>query len=409
MRIEPALALVLLLAAGGGDAVGLAAEPAPEPPPFGESVDVRIVNVDVYVLGRDGRPITGLEAADFELSEDGRRVQITNFSELVDLQAAPAPERQEAPAPSAAPEAPATGSGPITVALYFDDLFLRPPSRARAVEQLRKFLPGAVRPDDALVVFTGARAVSGRHTGRELEELLRGLEKPDSSALRRELAWRSTVEAMRRIFDTEGCDHRLEAMADSYAAQAEADVRAALSSLTDAVTQLGALPGPKSLFYVSDGIPTRPGEELGILIADWCNSAPRIPGRELAPALRTVGAIANARRVTLFAFEAGGLRGATGASAEFSQNIVSLAADRARIANQQDSLTGLAAETGGLAVLNANDLAPGFARVAQALRNHYSLGFSPRANRDGKEHRLEVKLRQRIPGAQLRFRQSYRG
>jgi len=260
-----------------------------------------------------------------------------------------------------------------------------------------------------LVVFTASHAISGRHAAGELEALLRGLEKPDSSALRREIEWRSTVETMRRVFDTEGCDHKLESLADAYAAQLEADARGALSSLTDAVNQLGALPGQKSLFYISDGIPTRPGEDLGVLIADWCNSIPRIPLRELAPTLRTAGAVANARRVTLFTFEAGGVKGSTGSSAAFAQNIVSLAADRVRIENQQDSLTSLASETGGLAVLNANDLAPSFARVAQALRNHYSLGFSPRAKDDGKEHRIKVKLAKRIPGAQVRFRQSYRG
>ncbi len=122
-----------------------------------------------------------------------------------------------------------------------------------------------------------------------------------------------------------------------------------------------------------------------------------------------MGALANAGRVTLFSFEAGGLQGTTGASTDFAQNIVSLSADRMRIANQQDSLTTLASETGGLAILDANDLAPAFARVAQALRSHYSLGFAPRAPRDGKEHRIKVKLTRRIPGAALRFRQSFRG
>jgi hypothetical protein len=102
--------------------------------------------------------------------------------------------------------------------------------------------------------------------------------------------------------------------------------------------------------------------------------------------------------VTFFTFEAGGVKGTTGSSAAFAQNIVSLAADRVRIENQQDSLTSLASETGGLAVLNANDLAPSFRRVAQALRNHYSLAFSPRAGNDGKEHRIKVKLAKRIPG-----------
>src|SRR5436190_16061584 len=59
--------LALLLAASG--AHRLAADPPAQPTDFGEHVDVRIVNVDVYVLGKDGRPVAGLEASDFELFE----------------------------------------------------------------------------------------------------------------------------------------------------------------------------------------------------------------------------------------------------------------------------------------------------------------------------------------------------
>src|SRR5215203_626141 len=67
---------------------------AQAPPPqdqFGEAVDVNVVNVDVYVTDKNGRPVTGLRKEEFELREDGKRVEITNF-EAVDRGAAPAPE-----------------------------------------------------------------------------------------------------------------------------------------------------------------------------------------------------------------------------------------------------------------------------------------------------------------------------
>lgn len=402
-------AMVLALAAR------LVGAPAPAPPAsFGEAVDVRIVNVDVYVSDRQGREISGLRAADFEVYEDGKRVEVANFDVLSEAPgAAPAPPTAEpGNEPSRATVKAVAAPSAITIALYFDDEHLRPASRQRALGQLREFLGRSIHPQDRVVIFTTGAAgpaspSADARPATELPALLGELARDSGAGVRRDLDWRSTVETMRHIFDTLGCSHDLETVARAYSGQAEADARAALSQLEEAVRKLGALDGEKALFFVSEGVPARPGEELSWLIADWCNGAPPMPERDLASRLRTVGAIANARRVTLYTIEAGGLKGTTAASAQFGQNILSFAIDHARIGSLQDSLTALAAETGGLAVLNANDIGPDLARVTTALRNHYSLAFAPRAKPDGKEHRIKVKVAQR--GVELRYRQSYRG
>ena len=49
------------------------------------------------------------------------------------------------------------------------------------------------------------------------------------------------------------------------------------------------------------------------------------------------------------------------------------------------------------------ELAPTFTRVAQELRSQYLLGFAP-ATLDGKQHRLEVRVR---GGLSVRARKSY--
>ena len=46
---------------------------------FTETLDVEVVNVEVYVTNRKGEPITGLTAGDFQILEDGKPVQVTNF------------------------------------------------------------------------------------------------------------------------------------------------------------------------------------------------------------------------------------------------------------------------------------------------------------------------------------------
>ncbi len=48
---------------------------------FSEVVDVQLVNVEVWVSDRQGRPVVGLGPEDFEVREDGKPVTVDFFSE----------------------------------------------------------------------------------------------------------------------------------------------------------------------------------------------------------------------------------------------------------------------------------------------------------------------------------------
>src|SRR3954469_21110014 len=71
-------------------ALGQQPTPSPTPqkqgnPPDDEVVRVttNLVQLDVVVLDKEGRQATNLQAGDFEVSEDGKRQQITNFSYIL--------------------------------------------------------------------------------------------------------------------------------------------------------------------------------------------------------------------------------------------------------------------------------------------------------------------------------------
>ena len=70
------------------------------------------------------------------------------------------------------------------------------------------------------------------------------------------------------------------------------------------------------------------------------------------------------------------------------------------------SLKKIAEETGGgyFELKKTDQLAPTFTRVAQELHSLYNLGFTPTVF-DGKEHKLEVKMR--VPGQIARARKTY--
>ena len=69
--------------------LGLAASPGagqdvPLPDLFADTIDVRVVNVEVVVTDHEGYRIQGLEASDFELLVDGQPVPISYFTEVDD-------------------------------------------------------------------------------------------------------------------------------------------------------------------------------------------------------------------------------------------------------------------------------------------------------------------------------------
>src|SRR5881397_1831383 len=133
------LAAVLLLPAPLS--TGAAAAP-PAVPSFGETVEVNVVNVDVFVTDKNGNRVTGLKKGDFDLLEDGKAVAVSNFVEITPAgkpaareappAAPPAPGTPVAAAPvaaSPAAEAPADPQRQLSLVVFVDNLHIRPPNR----------------------------------------------------------------------------------------------------------------------------------------------------------------------------------------------------------------------------------------------------------------------------------------
>src|SRR5258706_13717148 len=49
---------------------------------MGETIDVRVVNVEAVVTGRSGQQVRGLAAGDFRLLVDGKEVPVEYFAEV---------------------------------------------------------------------------------------------------------------------------------------------------------------------------------------------------------------------------------------------------------------------------------------------------------------------------------------
>jgi VWFA-related protein len=117
---------------------------------FFEAVEVRRLELDVVVVDRDGEPVDGLSAADFEILADGSPVEIAGFDTHQEVGVA-----TEAPAAAGATTTSAPSarpSEPITWLVHVDQSRLRASRRNAILRQVGEFLDGGLRPGDRTMV-----------------------------------------------------------------------------------------------------------------------------------------------------------------------------------------------------------------------------------------------------------------
>ncbi len=125
-------------------------------PRLGESIEVSIVNVDVFVTDRDGRRVHGLKKEDFEIFEDGKRQTITNFA---DYGGAPSTGHVDVTVAKEPQKAPRQKR---TIVVFIDRFTLPQFSSEPMFGAIRSFLRQVVRPGDAVTIVSWRRQVVTR-------------------------------------------------------------------------------------------------------------------------------------------------------------------------------------------------------------------------------------------------------
>jgi len=417
-RAGALLALSALLVAAALPGSAQPPDESRDPPPaetFAEEVSVEVVNVEVHVTDRQGRPVTGLTRDDFRLFEDGEEVEIEYFT-AVEGPAARAPQEAAAGAPAEAePPAPeAEPRDPLRLVLFLDQVHMHPSNRARVMGDLARFVADTLRPDDQVMVVDFDRSLRLRQTFTTDREAVLGVLGEVAEAGTSNLHGLSERrQALQELADAGSCDELelLEALNQvrHYATWLQAEAEGSLEAVRAIVGTLRGLPGRTLLVYVSDGLEVQPAADLFDALATTCplgDLRTAVAGEatswNLSSAMERLTAYANAQRVTLYTFDSSGLRGE--GDSELG-GTPSLHGQRLRTQGLQGSLTFLAEQTGGKAALNANRLAPELAEAVADATTVYSLGFTPDHAGDGEVHRLRVEVR--APHHQVRHRQQF--
>jgi VWFA-related protein len=378
-----------------------AQETAPEES-FGESINVSVVNLEVFVTDKKGKPILGLKKEDFEVLEDGQPVAVTNFY---------AENRLSAESPVGAPaETQTAAERPedqrLRLVVFVDDVNMEPQGRNRILPSLAGFLRGELAPGDEVMLIRYDQKLDIRRQFTtdlgQIEADIAALKGLSSDTRKFEESREHAIEDIESAMVGNGMGLVVQSRIGAWADQESASVRGALDGLDSVVSWLAGMPGRKAILYVSDGLALNPGDDLltQVSLETEFKAGHRASGfaggqYDLTNRFWDLTARASRNRVTLYPIEAYGSRAVSGTI--FHQALVM---------SRQNGLRLLAKNTGGRPMLNASNPLAALQLMGEDLTAYYSLGYQPQRPGDGKEHKVEVRVKAR--GAQVRHRQWYR-
>ena len=377
---------------------------------FRDSLRVDLVEVEAVVTDRRERRVTDLTRDDFEVLEDGRPVELTHFAGAGGGESSP-----PSAAPPVASAATAVPAPPVHVVLYLDDAQMLPTERNRMLERFAPLLDALPPAARIQVLIHDAGRADRQPFTRDRGAVLAVLERAAGGSGGANLR---AAERRRAIAEVEGAASLADALraADRYASKRLVEAKTTVHDLQALVDSLAPLPGRKAIVYLGSGLEATAGQEAFQAVERAFQPGAGF-GRAGHPGLRAAAwdasglyadlvRHANSARVTVYAIDAGGLRGGDSFGVEQQHHSAGVGLDAEIAENVARPLQQLAQGTGGLAVTGSDRIEPELERLAADFTSYYSLGYPAPAAGVGELHRIEVRVRR--PGLSVRHRQAYR-
>ncbi|HEX6903237.1 MAG TPA: VWA domain-containing protein [Thermoanaerobaculia bacterium] len=408
--------------------VSLALPAAAQDRRFSESTDVVVVEVPVQVL-RDGKPVRGLTAADFEVYQGRNRQAITGF-EVLDLAAIPADK------PEAVRRLPMSARRHFV--LMFDLGFSSPVAMTKARQAAKNILHGSFHPSDlvavaAFVPSRGPEFLLGFTTDHQQVEaaidrlspvqpwiaadpLLLASSAPSleddggSAGARTRAVERADLEGQGITVTQPGRSATVSSAMAVERSEREA-ARSRLTAFTRALAAfanaLASVDGRKQVLFLSEGFDSSlamgtvdEAEILdmnvsSILGESWnIDNDKRYGNTKAGSDLEKMVEALRRADCVIQAVDIGGVR----ASAD------DLRAARSKGA---DGLFLMANSTGGELYQNYNDLAGAMEKMLERTSVTYVLSIQPDVRNDGEYHKIRVELKGDRDGARVVYRSGY--
>lgn len=360
-----------------------------------------LVRIDVEVDDSSGKPITGLQASQISITDNGKPQKIANFSysdiEKVETAGVEDAKPIVVPVDSDAPKASTDVSDAMRnhrmIVLFFDLTSMETDDLTRAHDSALKFVRKQMTPADlvAVAAFSSRLSVLANFTNNRttLEKAIAQIVPGVSSDLASPL-FAAGQNGEASVQEYTGAAYTPdETEFNVFNTDQEL---AAVEGLADV---LGAIPGRKAMVEFTGGL-TQTGEE---------NRAE----------LRAATDAANRADVSIYSIDSRGLfaappggdattDAATGTSM-FSGASVYHQTDQRE--DSRDTLATLSTDTGGKAFFDLGDLSDAFPQIQKDNGGYYLVGYSLAAGvkRDGSWHTIRVKVNAR--GVRVRYRSGY--
>jgi VWFA-related protein len=385
-------------------------------PTFKASTEAVVVDI-VVTKGRD-EPVTGLRKEDFKIAEDGKPQPIDFFEEHAPDNAPSAPLPQMPP--NVFTNQPAAPSGDSVNVLLLDSLNTDREDQAYVHQEIQKYL-NIMDPGTNIAVFTLSsklRMVQG--FGTDGSVLQAALNDPKSGAT-------TATTAMSRSLQDKLDDQNevatlsaeqmsptgLEALQASQAKhasyQADQRVSMTLEAMNYIARYLAGIPGRKNLIWFSGSFP--------ISVFPTGNDKQQTDAmRQYGAAVRKTADLLTLSKVAVYPVGAEGVinehlmeasnagpintesattdnRMGGSTSQRQPDSMAPYAAEHSARGAKITAMEQLAADTGGEAILNTNDLTKAIAHVVQNGSHYYTIVYTPtNKEMDGKYRRIEAKL-----------------
>lgn len=410
------------------------AEGTPTNPVF--RTTTRLVQVDVVVTDKQGRPIPGLKQSDFTVMQDGKPQQIHVFEPHggpAGAQAAAGSDTPKLPPNTYSNHPAAATADSWTIVLY--DLLNTPTSdQEYSRKQLLEMLRTAPKGQPIALYLLTSRLTMVQGFTDEPDKLLKAAEnlKPSRSHVltteaERQHTTGQIAYAARELTEsapststssdsvmmqqlTTGKEQQLRDMESFQVADRANFTLAAFESLSRAVS---GYPGRKNLIWLSTSFPVQIEADPKMDTQPWRNAT------SFKTELAGAGALLAKSRIAVYPVDVRGLQGrgvdisnsATEAGnwtlSENSQNYGDLLTSQAyNHSDERYTMMAVAQQTGGEAFIGTNDLKRAMQRSMEDGSTYYTLAYTPdKVDPQTVFHRIEVKIDH--PELKLAYRRGY--
>jgi len=376
----------------------------------------RLVEISVTALDGDGNPVTDLTQDEFEIMASGQSEEVALFRFEGD--ASHTPERAE-PTKETFSNRVEDSPGPArsVTALVLDTLNTPPAENARVRRQLISYLQALTSETRVAVYVMGAglevlQDFTDDHDALQarVENATLGVPMRFTLDMDRSVA---EAEELMQMFEGTGAEESVERMlrgqieTDMLAnAESQKDrIRRSLAAMESLGEHLAAIPGRKSLVWISGGFSMT-------VITGEMGSGTRGSFADFGDEVQATSRRLAQQGVTLYIVDTGGLQSPRPLLAE-SRTIAAPNVRRFERLRQtaevsrdpHQTMAMMASITGGRYLFNTNDMVSGFRKAVNDLAGSYTIGFYDNGEPDDKWHSLRVRVSRR--GVNLRYRQGY--